>query len=184
MKWILELLLFIALPFLGLKLMGAVVTRRDAEVWLRQPDGSELHSKGLDVSHPFFGGLRVRTPDGRAGDDLPRGRAGDGEVSPPPVHLAERAHDRGDLCGRAGRVARDRVTRPTGPLGTSEPEAFLKQSGNPRRRGTPASRVFCRVGRLKYHGRLWRPGKNPCQDDLCRFNKLNFLVTIVQVNHA
>jgi hypothetical protein len=65
MKWILEALLFIALSFLGLKLMGAAVTQRDAEVWLRQPDGSELHLKGVDVSHPFFGGLRVRTPDGR-----------------------------------------------------------------------------------------------------------------------
>jgi hypothetical protein len=49
---------------LGLKLMGAVVTQRDAEVWLRQPDGSQLHLKGVDVSHPFFGGLQVRTPDG------------------------------------------------------------------------------------------------------------------------
>jgi hypothetical protein len=65
MKWILETLLFIALSFLGLKLMGAVVTQRDAEVWLRQPDGSQLHLKGVEVSHPLFGGLQVRTPDGR-----------------------------------------------------------------------------------------------------------------------
>jgi hypothetical protein len=65
MKWVLELLLFIAVSLLGVKLMGAVITQRDAEVWLRQPDGSELHLKGVDVSHPFFGGLQVRTPDGR-----------------------------------------------------------------------------------------------------------------------
>jgi hypothetical protein len=65
MKWVLELLLFIALSVLGLKLMGAAVTQRDAEVWLRQPDGSQLHLKGVDVSHPFSGGLQVRTPDGR-----------------------------------------------------------------------------------------------------------------------
>jgi hypothetical protein len=64
MKWVLEILLFLAVSVLGLKLMGAVVTQRDAEVWLRQPDGSELHLKGVDVSHPFFGGLQVRTPDG------------------------------------------------------------------------------------------------------------------------
>jgi hypothetical protein len=50
---------------LGLKLMGAVITQWDAEVWLRQPDGSQLHLKGVDVAHPFFGGLQVRTPDGR-----------------------------------------------------------------------------------------------------------------------
>ena len=65
MKWVLEILLFFAVSILGLKLVGAVITQRDAEVWLRQPDGSELHLKGVDVSHPFFGGLRVRTPDGR-----------------------------------------------------------------------------------------------------------------------
>jgi len=65
MKWVLELLVFIALSVLGLKLMGAVVTQRDAEVWLRQPDGSPLHLTGVDASHPFFGGLQVRTPDGR-----------------------------------------------------------------------------------------------------------------------
>jgi hypothetical protein len=64
MKWVLEILLFFAVSILGLKLMGAVVTQRDAEVWLRQPDGSELHLRGVDVSHPFFGGLQVRTPDG------------------------------------------------------------------------------------------------------------------------
>jgi hypothetical protein len=50
---------------LGLKLMGAVVAQRDAEVWLRRPDGSALHLQGVEVSHPLFGGLRVRTPDGR-----------------------------------------------------------------------------------------------------------------------
>ena len=65
MKWILELLLFIAVSILGLKLVGAVITQRDAGVWLRQPDGSELHLQGVDVSHPLFGGLQVRTPDGR-----------------------------------------------------------------------------------------------------------------------
>jgi hypothetical protein len=65
MKWVLQILLFIAVSILGLKLMGAVVTQRDAEVWLRQPDGSQLHLKGVEVSHPFFGGLQVRTPDGR-----------------------------------------------------------------------------------------------------------------------
>ena len=58
------MLLCFAVSLLGLKLMGAVVTQRDAEVWLRQPDGSQLHLKWVDVSHPFFGGLRVRTPDG------------------------------------------------------------------------------------------------------------------------
>jgi hypothetical protein len=57
MKWVLELLLFIAVSLLGVKLMGAVITQRDAEVWLRQPDGSQLHLKGVDVAHPFFGGL-------------------------------------------------------------------------------------------------------------------------------
>ena len=51
--------------FLGLKLMGAAVAQHDAEVWLRQPDGSELHLQGVDVSHPLFGGLQVRAPDGR-----------------------------------------------------------------------------------------------------------------------
>jgi hypothetical protein len=65
MKWVLELLLFIALSVLGWKLMGAAVTQRDAEVWLRQPDGSQLHLKGVDVSHPFFGALPAPTPDGR-----------------------------------------------------------------------------------------------------------------------
>jgi hypothetical protein len=65
MKWVLEVLLFFAVAILGLKLVGAVITQRGAEVWLKQPDGSELHLKGVDVSHPFFGGLRVRTPDGR-----------------------------------------------------------------------------------------------------------------------
>ena len=35
------------------------------QVWLRQPDGSPLHLTGVDVSHPFFGGLQVRMPDGR-----------------------------------------------------------------------------------------------------------------------
>jgi hypothetical protein len=65
MKWVLQILLCSAVSLLGLKLMGAVFTRRDAEVWLRQPDGSELHLKGVDVSHPFFGSLQVRTPDGR-----------------------------------------------------------------------------------------------------------------------
>ena len=64
MKWVLEILLFLTVSVLGLKLMGAVVAQRDAEVWLRQPDGSELHLKGVDVSHPFFGRLQVRTPDG------------------------------------------------------------------------------------------------------------------------
>jgi hypothetical protein len=65
MKWTLQTLLLFAAFFLGLRLMGAVVAQRDGEVWLRQPDGSELHLKGVDVSHPFFGGLQVRMPDGR-----------------------------------------------------------------------------------------------------------------------
>jgi hypothetical protein len=65
MKWVLEILLFLAVSVLGLRLMGAVVTQRDAEVWLRQPDGSELHLQGVEVSHPLFGGLQVRTPEGR-----------------------------------------------------------------------------------------------------------------------
>jgi hypothetical protein len=65
MKWALQILLCFAVSLLGLKLMGAVITQRDAEVWLKQPDGSELHLKGVDVAHPFFGGLRVHTPDGR-----------------------------------------------------------------------------------------------------------------------
>jgi hypothetical protein len=64
MKWALQILLCFAVSLLGLKLMGAVITQRDAEVWLKQPDGSELHLKGVDVYHPFFGGLQVRTPDG------------------------------------------------------------------------------------------------------------------------
>jgi hypothetical protein len=64
MKWILETLLLFAAFFLGLRLMGAVVAQRDAEVWLRQPDGSQLHLQGAEVSHPLFGGLQVRTPDG------------------------------------------------------------------------------------------------------------------------
>jgi len=63
-KWIRQTLLLFAAFLLGLRLMGAVVAQRDAEVWLRQPDGSQLHLKGVDVSHPFFGGLQVRTPDG------------------------------------------------------------------------------------------------------------------------
>ena len=46
-------------------LTGAVVSQRDAEVRLRQPDGSQLHLKGVDVSHPFSGGLQGSTPDGR-----------------------------------------------------------------------------------------------------------------------
>jgi hypothetical protein len=54
-----------AVFFLGLKLMGAVVAQRDAEVWLRQPNGSELHLQGVEVCHPLFGGLQVRAPDGR-----------------------------------------------------------------------------------------------------------------------
>ena len=65
MKWILETLLLFAAFFLGLRLMGAVVAQRDAEVWLRQPEGSELRLQGVEVSHPLFGGLQVRTPDGR-----------------------------------------------------------------------------------------------------------------------
>ena len=65
MKWIFETLLLFAAFFLGLRLMGAVVAQRDAEVWLRQPDGSQLHLQGVEVSHPLFGGLQVRTPDGR-----------------------------------------------------------------------------------------------------------------------
>jgi hypothetical protein len=65
MKWIFEALLLFAAFFLGLRLMGAVVAQRDAEVWFRQPDGSELHLQGVEVSHPFFGGLQVRTPDDR-----------------------------------------------------------------------------------------------------------------------
>ena len=64
MKWLLEILLFFAVCIVALKLMGAVVAQRNAEVWLRQPDGSELHLKG-DVTHPFFGGLQVRMPDGQ-----------------------------------------------------------------------------------------------------------------------
>jgi hypothetical protein len=65
MKWVLQILLFFAVSILGLKLMGAAVAQRDAEVWLRQPDGSQLHLSGVEVSHPLFGGLQVRTPDGR-----------------------------------------------------------------------------------------------------------------------
>ena len=65
MKWILQTLLLFAAFFLGLRLMGAVVAQRDAEVWLRQPDGSELHLTGVEVSHPLFGGLQLRTPNGQ-----------------------------------------------------------------------------------------------------------------------
>jgi hypothetical protein len=69
MKWLLKILLFFVLFFavlvVALRLMGAVVVQRNAEVWLRQPDGSELHLAGVDVTHPFVGGLQVRTPDGQ-----------------------------------------------------------------------------------------------------------------------
>lgn len=61
MKWVVQILLLFAAFLLGLKLMGAVVTQHDdAEVWLRQPDGSELHLQGVEVYHALFGGLQVR----------------------------------------------------------------------------------------------------------------------------
>ena len=69
MKWLLKIplffLLFFAVYVVAVRLMGAVVSQQNAEVWLRQPDGSELHLAGVDVTNPFFGGLQVRTPDGQ-----------------------------------------------------------------------------------------------------------------------
>jgi hypothetical protein len=65
MKCVLQIVLCLAVVILALKLMGAVIAQRNAEGWLRQPDGSELHLNGVEVSHPFFGGLQVRTPDGQ-----------------------------------------------------------------------------------------------------------------------
>jgi hypothetical protein len=65
MKWVLKILLFFAVFVVAVRLMGAVVSQQNAEVWLREPDGSELHLAGVDVTHPFFGGLQVRTPDGQ-----------------------------------------------------------------------------------------------------------------------
>ena len=47
MKWVLQIVLCLAVVILALKLMGAVIAQRNAEGWLRQPDGSELHQSVL-----------------------------------------------------------------------------------------------------------------------------------------
>jgi hypothetical protein len=66
MKWVLEVLLFFAVALLGLKLMGSVVTYRDAEIWFKpSPQSEVLHLKG-DASYPLSGGIQVRAPEGRA----------------------------------------------------------------------------------------------------------------------